>query len=43
MPSADEVLQALSRVQEPELHRDLVSLNMEQQAEGLITDIPLLN
>jgi len=28
MPSVDEVLQALSRVQEPELHRDLVSLNM---------------
>ncbi len=28
MPSQDEILKALSRVQEPELHRDLVSLNM---------------
>ncbi len=28
MPSQDQILQALSHVQEPELHRDLVSLNM---------------
>ena len=28
MPTQDEILNALSRVQEPELHRDLVSLNM---------------
>ena len=28
MPSQTEILRALARVQEPELHRDLVSLNM---------------
>jgi ATP-binding protein involved in chromosome partitioning len=28
MPTQDEILKALSGVQEPELHRDLVSLNM---------------
>ena len=28
MPSPDEILQALAHVQEPELHGDLVSLNM---------------
>ena len=28
MPSRTEILRALARVQEPELHRDLVSLNM---------------
>ena len=28
MPTEKEILGALSKVQEPELHRDLVSLNM---------------
>ena len=27
-PSKDEILAALSQVQDPELHRDIVSLNM---------------
>ena len=30
MPTKDEVLQALSQVQEPELHKDIVSLGMVQ-------------
>lgn len=30
MPTKEDVLQALSRVQEPELHKDIVTLNMVQ-------------
>ncbi len=33
MPGRDDILAALSKVQEPELHKDLVTLNMIHDLE----------